>query len=130
MKRSNLRSKYLKSRNEEVRQRFVKQIHLCVSLLRKTKRSYHSTLNKKNVIDNRKLCKMVKPLLSNKFVNCEKITLVYNEKIFTNHKEIAKVLNYFFSNLIKTLNIAEKNHTDSVIENVRDPFLKAILKYG
>ena len=73
---------------------------------------------------------MVKPLLSNKFVNCEKITLVYNEKIFTNHKEIAKVLNYFFSNLIKTLNIAEKNHTDSVIENVRDPFLKAILKYG
>ena len=126
---SNLRSKYLKSRNEEVRQRFVKQINLCVSLLTKTKRSYHSTLNKKNVIDNRKLCKMVKPLLSKKFVNCEKITLVYNEKIITNDKEIAKVSNYFFSNLIKTLNIAEQNHTDSIIENVRDPFLKAKLKY-
>lgn len=52
------------------------------------------------------------------------------KKTITDNKEIAKVLNYFFSNLIKTLNIAEKNHTDSVIENVRDPFLKAILKYG
>ena len=31
----------------------------------------------------------------------------------------------FLSNIIKTL----KNHTDSIIENVRDPTLKAILKY-
>ena len=41
MKRSNLRNKYLKSRNEE---RFVKQINLVASLLRKTKRSYYSNL--------------------------------------------------------------------------------------
>ena len=39
MKRSNLRNKYLKSRSEEGRKRFVKQVNLCVSLLRKTKRS-------------------------------------------------------------------------------------------
>ena len=30
-------------------------------------------------------------MLSNKFVNCEKITLVDDEKIITNDKEIAKV---------------------------------------
>ena len=46
MKKSNLRNKYLKSRNEEHRQRFVKQRNLCVSLLRKRKRSYLN-LNKK-----------------------------------------------------------------------------------
>ena len=40
MKRSSLRNKYLKNRNEEYRQRFRKQINLCISLLRKTKRSY------------------------------------------------------------------------------------------
>ena len=66
---------------------------------------------------------------SNKFVNSEKITLVDNDKIITNDKEIAKVLNDFFSNIIKTLNIPQKNHTDSMIENVRGPTLKAILKY-
>ena len=46
---------------------------------------------------------MVKPMLSNKFVNSEKIRLVNNEKIITNDKEISKVLNDFFSNIIKTL---------------------------
>ena len=68
-------------------------------------------------------------MLSNKFVNNEKITLVDNEKIITNDKEIAKILNDFFSNIIKTLSIPKKDHTDSIVENDRDPTLKAILKY-
>ena len=67
--------------------------------------------------------KTVKPMLSNKFINNEKITLVDNEKIITNGKDIAKVLNDFFSNIIKTLNIPKKDHTDSVVKNVRDPTL-------
>ena len=116
MKRSNLRNKYLKSRNEENRQRFVKERNLCVSLLRKTKRSYYSNLNEKNV-DNRKFWKTVKPMLSNKLINSEKITLVDNEKIITNNKEIVKILSDFFSNMIKTLNIPQKIiliHTDIV----------------
>ena len=54
MKRSNLRKKYLKSRSEEDRQRFRKQRNLCISLLRKAKRSSYSNLNEKNVIDNQK----------------------------------------------------------------------------
>ena len=86
-------------------------------------------LKRKKVIDNRTFWKMVKPVLSNNFVNNEKITLVDNEKSIVNDKEIAKVLNDFFSNIIKTLNIPKKDHTDSIVENVRDPTLKAILKY-
>ena len=66
---------------------------------------------------------------SNKFVNSEKITLVVNEKIITNDKRIANNLNHFFLKLNKNLNIPQKNHTDSIIENVREPSLKAILKY-
>ena len=65
-------------------------------------------------------------MLSNKFVNKEKITLVDNENIITNGKEIAKVLNDFFSNIIKPLNIPKKDHSDSIVENVRDPTLKSI----
>ena len=68
-------------------------------------------------------------MLSNKFVNSEKITLTDNDKIITNDKEIAKVLNNIFSHIIKTLSTPQKNHTDSIIENARDPTLKAILKY-
>ena len=35
----------------------------------------------------------------------------------------------FFSKISETLNIPETNHSDSNFENVRDPTLKAILKY-
>ena len=108
MKRSNLRNKYLKNRSEEDRQRFRKQRNLCVSLLRKTKRSYYSNINEKNIIDNRNVWKTVKSMLSNKFVTSEKIALVDNDKIITNDKKIAKVLIDFISNIIKTLNIPKK----------------------
>ena len=110
MKRSNLSSKFLKSINEEDRQRFVKQGIVYVFLLRKTKRIKHKLfkITPKNVIDNRKFWKKVKPVLSNKFTNSEKISLVDNNKIITNGKDIAKVLNDFFSNRIKKLNISQK----------------------
>ena len=39
---------------------------------------------------------MVKPMLSNRFINSEKGILVDNEKVITNDTEIAKFLNYFF----------------------------------
>ena len=79
--------------------------------------------------NNKKFWNTVKPMLSSKFVKSEKITLADNEKVITNDKEIAKFLNDFFSNIIKTLNIRKKDRTDSIIENVRDFTLKAILKY-
>ena len=52
-----------------------------------------------------------------------------NEKNIPNDKNIAKVLNRFFSNVIKILTVPEKRHTDSIIENVRDPTLEAMVKY-
>ena len=109
MKRSNLSSKFLNSINEEDRQRFVKQGIVYVFLLRKTKRIKHKLfkITPKNVIDNRKFWKKVKPVLSNKFTNGEKISLVDNNKIITNGKDIAKVLNDY-SNRIKKLNISQK----------------------
>ena len=54
---------------------------------------------------------MVKPMLSNKFINSEKGILVDDEKVITNDTEIAKFLNYFFLDIIKNLDIPQKNHT-------------------
>ena len=59
-------------------------------------------------------------MLSNKSANSDKILLVHNEKIITNDKDIAKVLSDFFSNIIKNLNISDKNHNVSIIKNARD----------
>ena len=48
---------------------------------------------------------VVKPLLSNKVVYNERITLVEDDKIIENDKNSASILNKFFSNIITTLGI-------------------------
>ena len=45
---------------------YSKQRNYCVSLLRKTRKQYYGDLNEKNVLDNKKFWKTVKPLLFDK----------------------------------------------------------------
>ena len=66
MKRTHLRNQFLKTRSEVNRISFIKQRNYCVSLLRKTKKQYYANLNEKDVADNKKFWKTVKPLLSDK----------------------------------------------------------------
>ena len=73
----------MKGRSEKDQQRYAKQRNLRMSLLRKTKRIYYLNFNEMNVIDYRKFWKTVKPMLSNKLVSSDKITLVEGEKIIT-----------------------------------------------
>ena len=62
MKRTELCNKFFKHKTDESRQAFVKQRNYCVSLLRKSKRNYYSNLNVKDITDNKKFWKTIKPL--------------------------------------------------------------------
>ena len=68
--------------------------------MRKRKREYYQNLSVENVCDNKKFWKVVKPLLSNKIMSGEKITLVAGNKILGNDKETVRALNNFFSTII------------------------------
>ena len=129
MKRSRLRNNFLRKKTEETRKLYVKQRNKCVSLLKKAKKESYQNLDEKNVIDNKKFWKTVKPLLSDKSVSREKINLTENEKMLTSESETAETLNNFFSNIVKKLNIPKFNSNNSVTENIKDPVFKAILKY-
>ena len=96
MVRTRLRNIFLKNRSEENKINYNKQRNLCVTLLRKSKREYYQNLSVENVCDNKNFWKVVKPLLSNKIMSSEKITLVEGTIILKNDKETAKVLNNFF----------------------------------
>ena len=61
----------------------------------------------KNICDNLKFEKVVKPLLSNKIMSNEQIALVEGTKILKSDKETAKVLNNFFSTIMKSLKIPQ-----------------------
>ena len=130
MKRTKLRNKFLKERNDENRKRYTSQRNYCVSLLNKTKKDYYRNLNEKDVSDNKTVWKTVKPFLSDKIVSKEQILLVESDETISEETEIAETLNSFFSNIVKNLKIPEyKPHNDSLHENVSDPIIKIILKY-
>ena len=88
-----------------------KQRNYCVSLLRKTKKDYYRNLDPKKVADNRRFWRTVKPFFSNKSIENEKIISVEKEEILTNNSSVAKVLNNFFSNIVKTLRISDYMHS-------------------
>ena len=74
----------------------------CVTLLRKSKREFYDNLNEKKLCDNKKFWGVFKPVLSNKVVSNEKITLVEQDNILENDKKTATALNDFLSNIIIT----------------------------
>ena len=96
MKRSKLKNKFNRNRNHENWCNFKFQRNYCVNLLRKTKKQYYKNLNVKNVVDNQTFWKTVKPYFSNKGSNSRRITLLENDSILTDGKDIAKTMNNFF----------------------------------
>ena len=63
MTRSRLRNCFVQNKNEENGKVFCKQRNECVSLLRKSKKGYFADLNEKNITDNQRFWKTVKPFL-------------------------------------------------------------------
>ena len=96
MLRSKLRNILLKNGTEENKNNFAKQRNLCVTLLRKSKRKFYGNLNEKELCDNKKFWGEIKPVLSNKVVSNEKITLVEQEKIVENDQKNYNCSQRFF----------------------------------
>ena len=128
MNRTRLRNVYLRKRSDENRKKYSKQRNYCVSLLRRTKRNYYSSLDAKSVTDNKTFWRTVKPFLSDKTPFNAKITLIEDGEVISSDNEIANVLNTFFSNIVSNLNLPEYPISNPYYNKIRDPVLKAILK--
>ena len=120
---------FLKNRSEENNINYNKQRYLCVTLLGKSETEYYQNLSVELVCDNKKCWKVVKPLLSNKIVSSEKITLVEGTKYLINDKKTAKVLNNLFSTIIQNLKIPQYKEQDLISASISDPVMRTIVKY-
>ena len=81
MHRTRLRNNFLWNRSDKNKRKYSKQRNYCVSLLRKTKKTYYSNLNEKKITDNKTFWKKVKPFPSNKNPSDKKIILIEKDKI-------------------------------------------------
>ena len=98
--RSILRNKFLRCRSDESKKAYNEQRNRCVKLVRSAKKAYYNNLSIKDVNDNKKFWKIVKPLFSEKVNTNENITLVENNNIISSEIEIAEKLNAFFSCIV------------------------------
>ena len=125
MAQSKLRNKFLKLKTIESREAYKRQRNYCVSLIRKTKKRFYENLSPNLITDNRKFWKQVKPFFSDKTPINNNITLIEGNEIVTDPSACAEILNNFFVNSIKTLDIDRGLHTVNT-EIIVDPVEKAI----
>ena len=99
-----------------------KQRNYYVPLLIKSKTNYCANLDEKKV-------NVIKPSLSDKSCVKKQINLVVKEEILKTDLVTAEVLNTSFGNIVKKHEINQYSNFDHVINNAKDPTLRAILKY-
>ena len=135
MKRTRLLNKYRKEKSEATKIAYKVQRNKCVNLLKRVKASYYEKVKPSSICDNKKFWKTVKPLFSEKGMSTDNITLIENNVMISDDKEVAEVFNSYFSNAVKNLNIDSYEHFSfdkyflcTETEN-EDPVLRAIEKY-
>ena len=97
---------------------------------KKSKKDFFSKLNEKQITNNKRFWKTVKPFLSNKVQSSERTNLTdENDSLVTCCGKVAKELNSFFSSVVKNLNISSYEGCDSLSDNIDHPTLKAVVKW-
>ena len=84
---------------------YKKQRNIYVKLLRKIKRDFLDNLDVKCVAENKQLWETVKPCLSDKTLNDERISLIGNEKVVSDKRDLMKIFNEYFSFIVSNLDI-------------------------
>ena len=125
MRRSKLLNTFRQDRTILSHVAYKTQLNICVQLLWKTKKYFSSNLNVKCVTDNKEFWKTVKPFLTNKTLKGEGIASTEYEKVVSKEKELAKIFNEYFSNIVPNLDI----QLSPSITLHHDPMLNAIKKF-
>ena len=137
MTRSKLKNIYTKKRSNENWDKYKKQRNFCVKLLRKTKQDYFNNIDIKSVSDTKKIWKTIKPYISNKELNSNKIVLSEKGRLKKDPVAVATTMNDYFVNITETIGLKQfqfdhlsnlfENHTSIIriksnFDNVSDKF--------
>ena len=102
MHHSRLKNIFNKSRTPKTWDSYKKQRNFCVNLLRKTKKEYFENINIKDINDNKKFWKTVKPLFSNKGLNTNKLMIIEKNNLISEESILANTMNQYFTSITKT----------------------------
>ena len=99
--RSRLKKRLNKNPTAENRTKFKKQRNKCVSIRKKAIKSHFKEATKNGTMSNKEFWDLVKPFLSNKGgLTSSDISLVKNENIVTDDKELTEIFNDHYVNIV------------------------------
>ena len=130
MRRSTLKTKYLKTKTDENLKIFKKQKNYTNRLARRERTKYFANLDLNKYTDNIKFWYTVKPILSGSGFASKKITLVENGEVVTDDKLNAESFNGFFIDAVSSLSIEENRALLDEFDCDSDPVKRAINKFG
>ena len=107
LNRSRCKNTYFKNKTAENWETYRKLRNDCVKLTKKVKREYFQKLDINYIKDNKMFWKTIKPLFSNKGSKSTKIILVENDEIVSDDKKTGEIMNEYFVNITKDLDIPE-----------------------
>ena len=105
MRRSQLESKYLKTKTELDKNNFKKQKNFVSRFYKKERAKYFKNLDLKSFLENKTFWKNVKPFFSEKGSIRHKISLVDKNEIISDSAKIAEHFKNFFENAVKNLDL-------------------------
>ena len=105
MHRSRLKNVFNKNRTPKNWDSYKKQRNFCVNLLRKTKKEYLENINVKDINDNKKFWKTIKPFVSNKGLNTNKSMIIEKNNLISEESILANTMNQYFTSITKQLNL-------------------------
>ena len=105
---SRLKNIYNIKRSYENWEKYKKQRNFCVKLLRKNKTGLlQKYIDIKSVGDTKKFCKMIKPYLSGKGLNSNKIFLSEKGGLIKDPAAIATTMNDYFVDITETIGLKQ-----------------------
>ena len=105
MKSSTLLNNFLRNRTEDNHIFYNRLGNYCITFSRKFKKEHYKNLNVKEITDIKMFWKTVESLVLDKSFMRDRISICEKDEISKTETEATETLNYFFSNIIKNLNI-------------------------
>ena len=101
------------------------KVNNCVNLLRKSKKQYFNNIDVKNITNNKKFWKTIRPKFSNKCKTTNTIILVEDEEILQDEKATASTFNNYFTDVAHSLGLKKKNigledNLSKIVKNFRN----------
>ena len=129
MCRSQLETKYLKTETQTDLRLYKKHKNFCSKLHKRERRKYYESLDMKKVLDNKELCKTMRPFLSDKNTVFSQIRIEKNNRIISGDFDFSEEFSTFFEDAVRSLNLNPDEFYLSDTENLRDPLEIAIRKF-